>query len=163
MHKTSEVIERARKHANPYRVANGKKFRLTDVDPGDTGELKSQDKPRAKELLKIGVQALSELQGVLYAQDRWSVLLIFQAMDAAGKDGAIKHVMSGVNPQGCQVTSFKAPQLRGSRSRLSLALHESAARAWTHRHLQSQLLRGDARRARPSRVARRRKNCLKSA
>ena len=109
MHKTSEVIERARKHANPYRVANGKKFRLTDVDPGDTGELKPQDKPRAKELLKIGVQALSELQGVLYAQDRWSVLIIFQAMDAAGKDGAIKHVMSGVNPQGCQVTSFKAP------------------------------------------------------
>ena len=75
----------------------------------DTGELKSEDKPRAKEALQTGVQALAELQDVLYAQDRWSVLLIFQAMDAAGKDGAIKHVMSGVNPQGCQVTSFKAP------------------------------------------------------
>jgi PPK2 family polyphosphate:nucleotide phosphotransferase len=107
--KTSEVIEAAQRFSKPYRIANGKKFRLTDVDPRDTGELKSEDKPRAKEALQTGVQALAELQDVLYAQDRWSVLLIFQAMDAAGKDGAIKHVMSGVNPQGCQVTSFKTP------------------------------------------------------
>ena len=107
--KTSEVIEIAKKLSKPYRITNGKKFRLTDIDPDDTGELTSEDKPRAKEALHTGVQALAELQDVLYAQDRWSMLLIFQAMDAAGKDGAIKHVMSGVNPQGCQVTSFKSP------------------------------------------------------
>jgi polyphosphate kinase 2 (PPK2 family) len=107
--KKNEIIERSRKFAEPYCVTNSKKFRLKDVDPGDTGEATSEDKPRAKELLETGIQALAELQDVLYAQDRWSVLLIFQAMDAAGKDGAIKHVMSGVNPQGCQVYSFKSP------------------------------------------------------
>ena len=107
--KLSQVIEAAHRFSKPYRVSNGKKFRLKDVDPSDTGELKSEDKPRAKEALQTGVDALAELQDVLYAQDRWSVLLIFQAMDAAGKDGTIKHVMSGVNPQGCQVSSFKAP------------------------------------------------------
>src|SRR5690349_14566888 len=107
--KTKRVIETSRKLSRPYRITNGKKFRLKDIDPGETGDLKAQDKPRAKEALQIGVQALQELQDVLYAQDRWSLLLIFQAMDAAGKDGAIKHVMSGVNPQGCQVSSFKAP------------------------------------------------------
>ena len=107
--KTSEVIEVAKKLSKPYCITNGKKFRLTEIDPGDTGELTSEDKPQAKEALQTGVQALAELQDVLYAQDRWSVLLIFQAMDAAGKDGAIKHVMSGVNPQGCRVTSFKSP------------------------------------------------------
>ncbi len=107
--KLKEVIEAAQRLSKPYRVSSGKKFRLKDVDPGDTGELKSEDKPRAKEALQAGVEALAELQDVLYAEDRWSVLLIFQAMDAAGKDGTIKHVMSGVNPQGCQVSSFKVP------------------------------------------------------
>ena len=107
--KTKEVIEAARKLSKPYRITNGKKFRLKDVDPGDTGDLKSEDKPRAKEALQNGVEALADLQDVLYAQDRWSLLLVFQAMDAAGKDGTIKHVMSGINPQGCQVSSFKAP------------------------------------------------------
>ena len=104
-----QIIEASHRLSKPYRVTNGKKFRLKDFDPGDTGELKSDDKPRAKEALQTGVEALAELQDVLYAQDRWSVLLVFQAMDAAGKDGTIKHVMSGVNPQGCQVSSFKAP------------------------------------------------------
>ena len=85
------------------------KFRLKDIDPGDTLDLTSEDKPRAKEALAMGTEVLAELQDMLYAQDNWAVLLIFQAMDAAGKDGAIKHVMSGVNPQGCQVFSFKAP------------------------------------------------------
>jgi PPK2 family polyphosphate:nucleotide phosphotransferase len=107
--KTSRVIKIASRLAKPYRVTDGQKFRLKDVDPGDTGTLKSDDKPRAKEALQIGVEALAELQEMLYAQDRWAVLLIFQAMDAAGKDGAIKHVMSGVNPQGCEVYSFKSP------------------------------------------------------
>jgi polyphosphate kinase 2 (PPK2 family) len=95
--------------SKPYRVTNGKRFRLADVNSRDTGELTSEDEERAKEALQTGIQALAELQNVLYAQDRWSVLLIFQAMDAAGKDGAIKHVMSGINPPGCQVTSFKSP------------------------------------------------------
>jgi len=107
--KTSRVTKTARRFAKPYRITDGKGFRLKDVDPGDTGDLKAADKPRAKEALQTGIEALAELQDMLYAQDRWSVLLIFQAMDAAGKDGAIKHVMSGVNPQGCEVYSFKAP------------------------------------------------------
>jgi PPK2 family polyphosphate:nucleotide phosphotransferase len=107
--KTSKIIQAAHQLSKPYRTTNGKKFRLKHVDPADTSELKSADKPRAKEALQTGVEALAELQAVLYAQDRWSLLLIFQAMDAAGKDGTIKHVMSGVNPQGCQVFSFKGP------------------------------------------------------
>src|SRR5262245_54014448 len=107
--KLREVIKTAKSLADPFRVSDGKGFRLKNIDPGDTGDLKSEDKPRAREALGIGVEALQELQDMLYAQDRWAVLLVFQAMDAAGKDGAIKHVMSGVNPQGCQVYSFKAP------------------------------------------------------
>ena len=103
------IIAAAHRFSKPYRVTDGKKFRLKDVDPSDTGDLNAEDKPRAKEALQNGVEALAKLQDVLYAQDKWSVLLIFQAMDAAGKDGTIKHVMSGVNPQGCQVSSFKAP------------------------------------------------------
>jgi polyphosphate kinase 2 (PPK2 family) len=107
--KIKKVVKRARQFAKPFRVTNGDKFRLKRYDPGDTLGLKSEAKPRAKEALRVGVQALAELQDMLYAQDKWAVLLIFQAMDAAGKDGAIKHVMSGVNPQGCDVHSFKAP------------------------------------------------------
>ena len=107
--KTSNIIQAAHQLSKPYRITNGKKFRLKNFDPADTGDLKSADKPRAKEALQNGVEAMAELQDVLYAQDRWSLLLIFQAMDAAGKDGTIKHVMSGVNPQGCQVSSFKGP------------------------------------------------------
>jgi PPK2 family polyphosphate:nucleotide phosphotransferase len=107
--KKKEVIERARKFSKPFHVTNGAKFRLRDVDPGDTLGLKSETKPRTKEALAMGVSALAELQDMLYAQDKWAVLLIFQAIDAAGKDGTIKHVMSGVNPQGCQVFSFKSP------------------------------------------------------
>jgi PPK2 family polyphosphate:nucleotide phosphotransferase len=107
--KMKKVVEAARKLSRPYRVTDGKKFRLKDVDPGETDPFKSEDKTRAKAALQKGVETLAELQDMLYAQDRWSVLLIFQAMDAAGKDGTIKHVMSGVNPQGCHVSSFKAP------------------------------------------------------
>ena len=107
--KTQEVLQKARKFAQPFRVTDGDKFRLKDVDPGDTLGFKSEAKPRAKEGLQLGVSALAEFQDMLYAQDRWAALLIFQAMDAAGKDGTIKHVMSGVNPQGCQVFSFKSP------------------------------------------------------
>ena len=107
--KLTKILKAAHRLAEPYRVSKGDKFRLKDTDPADTGDLTSEDKPAAKEALTMGVEALSELQEMLYAQDKWAVLLIFQAMDAAGKDGAIRHVMSGVNPQGCQVYSFKAP------------------------------------------------------
>ncbi|MBM4002933.1 MAG: polyphosphate kinase 2 family protein [Planctomycetes bacterium] len=104
-----DLLDLAHKLANRYRVTDGKNFRLRDFDPADTAWLKEEQKPAANDALREGVEVLSELQEMLYAQDRWAVLLIFQAMDAAGKDGAIKHVMSGVNPQGCQVYSFKAP------------------------------------------------------
>src|SRR6266542_1571949 len=106
---TKDIVERARDFAKPFRVTDGSDFRLKDVDPGDTLGIGSEDKSRAKEAGATGVEALAQLQDMLYAQDRWAVLLIFQAMDAAGKDGTIKHVMSGVNPQGCQVYSFKQP------------------------------------------------------
>jgi len=93
--------------SKPYRVDNGHKFRLKDFDPADSSGLKS--KKLAEKELPRGIERLSDLQDKLYAQDRWAILLIFQAMDAAGKDGVIKHVMSGVNPQGCEVFSFKQP------------------------------------------------------
>jgi PPK2 family polyphosphate:nucleotide phosphotransferase len=107
--KLDVLIKKARQFSEPYCITKGEKFRLKDVDPGDTRGLGSEAKPQAKEALAMGIEALAGLQDMLYAQDRWAVLLIFQAMDAAGKDGTIKHVMSGVNPQGCQVVSFKAP------------------------------------------------------
>ena len=96
------------KLAKHYRISHGGHFRLKDVDPGDTLGLKLEHEA-AKEMLHKGVERLAELQERLYADDRWALLIIFQAMDAAGKDGAIKHVMSGVNPQGCRVSSFRAP------------------------------------------------------
>src|SRR5262245_26836169 len=96
------------KFVSRYCVNEAEKFRLADYDPGDTGGL-DIDKKDAKDLLAEGIARLSELQERLYAQDRWALLAIFQAMDAAGKDGAIKHVMSGINPQGCEVHSFKRP------------------------------------------------------
>jgi PPK2 family polyphosphate:nucleotide phosphotransferase len=107
--KSKKVIKRAHSLADQFCIKDGRKFRLKKVDPGNTLEFRSEDKPRAVEALANGVKVLTQLQDMLYAQDRWALLLIFQAMDAAGKDGAIKHVMSGVNPQGCQVYSFKGP------------------------------------------------------
>src|SRR5271166_159669 len=94
-----------------YRVEHGKHFLLSDHDPGDTHGLKSESKPLAKDLVTEGVKELTRLQDILAAQDRWGLLLIFQAMDAAGKDSTIKHVMSGVNPQGVEVWSFKTPSV----------------------------------------------------
>ena len=104
-----DFLIQAKKYSEPFRITNGKKFRLKQVDPADTLDFDSDEKSMAQEALANGVEVLAKLQDKLYAQDRWSVLIIFQAMDAAGKDGAIKHVMSGVNPQGCEVYSFKAP------------------------------------------------------
>src|SRR5215475_8224064 len=103
-----EIIDRIEKYVDPFRVTKGNGFKLTDFDPGDTRGLRL-DKGEATELLQHGTKWLAEEQDMLYAQDRWSLLLVFQAMDAAGKDSTIKHVMSGVNPQGCQVFSFKQP------------------------------------------------------
>jgi PPK2 family polyphosphate:nucleotide phosphotransferase len=104
-----KLEDRARRFVKPFRVKDGRDFRLKDIDPGSTGNLESEDADVAREVLQEGIDLLAEYQDKLYAQDRWAVLLVFQAMDAAGKDGTIKHVMSGVNPQGVQVFSFKAP------------------------------------------------------
>ena len=103
-----EVLDRIEKYVDPFRITKGKGFRLDNFDPGDTCGLRL-DKGEAADLLQSGTKWLAEEQDMLYAQNRWSLLLVFQAMDAAGKDGTIKHVMSGVNPQGCQVFSFKQP------------------------------------------------------
>jgi PPK2 family polyphosphate:nucleotide phosphotransferase len=101
------VVDKVERLLSRFRIPDGKRFRLADHDPASTGGL--EDSAGHKEALENSVKRLAKLQNKLYAQDQWAVLLIFQAMDAAGKDGAIKHVMSGVNPQGCQVYSFKAP------------------------------------------------------
>src|SRR5215467_9483893 len=98
--KIKQLIKQSHKIAGRFRVTDGDGFRLDDFDPGDTLEFTDEDKPKAKEALVAGVEALAALQDKLYAEDKWALLLIFQAMDAAGKDGAIKHVMSGINPQG---------------------------------------------------------------
>ena len=104
----NEILERIEKYVEPFRITKGKNFRLKDFDPKDTLGL-NMGKGAAADLLEQGAEWLAEEQDMLYAQDRWSLLLVFQAMDAAGKDGTIKHVMSRVNPQGCQVYSFKQP------------------------------------------------------
>jgi PPK2 family polyphosphate:nucleotide phosphotransferase len=103
-----EILDQIEDYVRPFRVTSGKSFRLKDFDPGDTRGLK-MDKSEATDLLARGSEWLAAEQDMLYAQDRWSLLLVFQAMDAAGKDGTIKHVMSRVNPQGCDVHSFKQP------------------------------------------------------
>jgi PPK2 family polyphosphate:nucleotide phosphotransferase len=102
-------LKNLHKFIKPYVVTSGKHFRLKDHDPGDTHGLHSKDKPEVEQLLAESVAMLAEQQNVLYAQSEWGLLLVFQAMDAAGKDGTIKHVMSGVNPQGVDVYSFKSP------------------------------------------------------
>jgi PPK2 family polyphosphate:nucleotide phosphotransferase len=103
-----EIIDRIEKYVQPCRIRKGDGFNLRDFDPGDTCGLEL-DKGEARDLLQSGTVWLAEEQDMLYAQNRWSLLLVFQGMDAAGKDGTIKHVMSGVNPQGVEVFSFKQP------------------------------------------------------
>src|SRR5216117_636829 len=105
--KHRKQLKEASRIVEKYCIIKGEKFRLKDYDPADTNGVKS--KQHAENILERRIGLLSDMQEKLYAQDRWALLLIFQAMDAAGKDGAIKHVMSGVNPQGCQVFSFKTP------------------------------------------------------
>src|SRR5215470_13488312 len=102
-----KIAKKALKLAHAFEVKHGGSFRLKDYDPGDTRSIHSREK--AAQLLQQSIAVLQELQEKLYAQDQWSLLLIFQAMDAAGKDSLIKHVMSGVNPQACEVSSFKQP------------------------------------------------------
>jgi PPK2 family polyphosphate:nucleotide phosphotransferase len=104
-----DFLKQAKKYSEPFRITDGKSFRLKQIDPANTLSFDSDEKPKAQQALEAGVELLAKLQDKLYAQDRWAVLIIFQAMDAAGKDGAIKHVMSGVDPQGCEVYSFKSP------------------------------------------------------
>ncbi len=104
-----ELVKKAKNFSKQYCVGNGEGFKLKEYETKASFNLGSEEKPLIEETLQMGVDALAAMQDILYAQDKWSLLIIFQAMDAAGKDGAIKHVMSGVNPQGCQVSSFKAP------------------------------------------------------
>jgi PPK2 family polyphosphate:nucleotide phosphotransferase len=104
-----EFITRAKKFAKPYRVTSDKKFKLKDYSTEATSDMGKEEKQFAQYALQLSVQAIAEMQDKMYAHDKWSLLVIFQAMDAAGKDGAIKHVMSGINPQGCEVTAFKIP------------------------------------------------------
>ena len=104
-----ELVKKAENFSKQYCVGNGNDFRLEDYETKASFNLNKEGKFLVNETLEMGVEALAAMQDILYAQDKWSLLVIFQAMDAAGKDGAIKHVMSGVNPQGCQVSSFKAP------------------------------------------------------
>ena len=104
-----ELVKKAKNFSKQYCVGNGEGFKLKDYETKASFNLGEEGKPLVKETLQIGINALAAMQDILYAQDKWSLLIIFQAMDAAGKDGAIKHVMSGINPQGCQVSSFKAP------------------------------------------------------
>jgi len=105
--KKHKLIKQAGLLARPYCITNGKKFRLKDWDPAETGSIEGKD--RAVDLLDKSTPLLSRMQEKLYAQNRWSLLIIIQGLDAAGKDGVIKHVMSGINPQGCDVWPFKAP------------------------------------------------------
>src|ERR1700741_1072121 len=105
----STIREHSRKLCSRYRITNGKNFRLGDIDPDDIAHLKKSDKQEANQALTVGVEAMAALQDRLYAEHRWGVLIILQGIDAAGKDGVIKHVMSGINPQGCEVHAFKAP------------------------------------------------------
>lgn len=104
-----DAIKRCREFTKAYRIENGKKFTLSSFDPEDTGKLDKEDKAESIEALQIGVSAIAQLQERLYSEAEWALLVVLQAMDAAGKDSAIKHVFSGVNPQGCKVASFKSP------------------------------------------------------
>ena len=153
-------MSRAQQFAKRFRVRNGRTFRLKDVKPDDTWPIKSRT--QAERWLERGVARLAQLQEKLYAQDSWGLLLIFQAMDAAGKDGTIKHVMSGVNPQGCQVYQLQKPVRRGARSRFPVADKPVPARARAYRHFQPLLLRGDARGSRASESARQARSCRPS-
>ena len=140
--KLTKIIKR-------FRIDKPDKFRLADIDPADTCGL-DIEKAEAKALLADGIERLSELAGEALRAGPLGGARVFQAMDAAGKDGAIKHVMSGVNPQGCQVHAFKAPSHEELDHDFLWRIAQGAARARPHRHLQPLVLRGSAGRARAS-------------
>ena len=148
-----KLEKKLRSLATRYRIDQGKKFRLRDFDPADTAGLPKEFKQESEQLLQRSKELLAELQDKLYAQDRWALLLIFQAMDAAGKDGTIKHVMSGVNPQGCDVSFLQSTLGRRAQPRLYVADIEADASARQNRNFQSLLLRGSAGGAGTSRDA----------
>ncbi len=143
--KTRDILQQC-------RIKPGKKVRLKDFPPdwaGDPDAPKSERKRVAEEVLSESVDQLAKRQELLYASNTWSLLVIVQAMDAAGKDSVVSHVLSGVNPQGCQVYSFKAPSKEELDHTFLWALHEGAPRARANRHLQSLVLRRSVDRARP--------------
>ncbi len=148
MHKTVFDEQEARAvRSRPSSIPSSR--RSGSTAPSNSISRRTRPPPRAastrsqgEEILEANRKRLAHFQEKLYAQDRWSLLLIFQGMDASGKDSAIKSVFDGINPQGCEVTSFKQPSLEGARSRFYVAEHDRAARARPHRHLQSLLLRG---------------------
>ena len=126
-----------------YRIDEPDRFRIATFDPADTGGL-DLEKDEAKAMLAEDLDRLAHLQERLYAHDQWAVLIVLQAMDAAGKDGIIKHVMSGINPQGCEVHPFKAPSAEELDHDFLWRGGDAAARARAHRHLQPLALRGGA-------------------
>ena len=152
------VVRKAGALAQQCHITNGSSFRLKGHDPSNTMGFASEGHPVAREARESGLQAVSELQDMLYAVNKWAVLLIFQGMDASGEDGAIKHVMSGVNPEGCQVYSFKEPSSEDLDHGLPFALRQVSAQPRRNRHLQPQLLRGDPGSSRIPRFTRQRKD-----
>ena len=160
--KIGKVVKAARKLAKAYRVADGDGFRLKDFDPGDTARLDKEDKPRAKETLQTASRRSPNCRTCSTRRTAGRCCSIFQAMDAAGKDGAIKHVMSGVNPQGCQVTSFKAPSAEELDHDFLWRCNAQPAGARPHRHLQPLLLRGSAGGARAPGVPRAARSCRRA-
>ena len=151
--KTKEIIRKAHKFVDSFRVTDGKKFRLKDFDPATRWASSPKPSRAPRRRSPSACRRWPDLQDKLYAQDKWGVLLIFQAMDAAGKDGAIKHVMSGVNPQGCDVHSFKSPSAEDLDHDYLWRCMKVLPEPRPHRHLQPQLLRGNARRARASGIS----------
>ena len=146
--------DRIPRFVKPFRVDERKAVPPEGLRPRRHARA-STPRRRRRSSSRRGIERLADLQEKLYAQDRWAVLLIFQAMDAAGKDGAIKHVMSGVNPQGCQVYSFKAPTSEELDHDFLWRTREVPPRARPDRHLQPLVLRGGAGRARAPRDPRR--------
>ncbi len=147
--------------AKRFRIDRPDKFRLSEHDPAECYGL-TVDKKEAKAMLAEGIERLTELQERLYANDRWSVLIVLQAMDAAGKDSVIKHVMSGINPQGCEVHSFKQPSAEELDHDFLWRVGAAAAGERTHRHLQPLALRGSADRARAPGIAGARRSCRRT-
>jgi polyphosphate kinase 2 (PPK2 family) len=140
-----DAMSKQNRIAARFRIENGKNFKLKHVDSADTGQISSKEE--AKQLLEEGIAALQDMQDKLYAQDQWALLIVIQAMDAAGKDSLIKHVMSGVNPARLRGTLLQSAFRRGTRPRLLMAPRFPLASPRENRHFQSIALRRGSRRA----------------